>query len=307
MAMNEQDLYWLSQAANTPYYKSTYNFMLAHIKNALKQIEHNYPGFDSEKCDIYIQGSYRNGTMTTENSKLEIIVEFPLDAFGQVEIYPILKTKKILVDSKFVKQRVVNFKPALSLGFIKNDLYNYLFETTQNSGIFKNNKTITFPESRNFPIAVEVLPGYGLKNDITKAVIIWDSLINKYVASFPELHCENLQKKNEKTNGNFIKIVRAVRTLRDLMIQNDIINTGFAPSYFMECLLYNVPDVIYTGNKLSNIYLKLINYLRNCNLNNFVCAHEQFKMFGNNSDAWTTIKARSFIKLLIDIWSEYDE
>ena len=309
MAIFEEDLKYLSKKANDPYFKESFAFYKNCIDIAIKRLKKEFPFFSESDVQIYIQGSYQNGTMVDELAKLEIVVEFGQNSFATLEKLPKLKISRIWSDEEdgiLVKKRVVSFKPNVHLGIIKKILLESLMAQTGNDGIYNNSKSIYIPAYKSNKIPCEILPCYTLNNTPgNESVIIYDAYINKYVAAFPKLHCKNLATKNEETEGNFIQVVRIFRNIRDILIKNEVIKDSFAPSYFLECLLYNIPNELYKGG-LSSMILKILNYLINCNLNDFICAHEQFKMFGNNSDAWTTYKARSFINLLSNVWEQYE-
>lgn len=307
MAIFEDDLFYLSKKSDEPYFEGSFDFYKNCINHALDKLKKEFSFFNRQDVKIYIQGSYANGTMVDEFAKLEIVVEFGLNSFGELAKKPKLNVKTIWLQNSLIKKRIVSFKPNIHLQLIKKFLLESLIEETGNDGIYNNSKSIFIPAYKVNKIPCEILPCYTLSGEKeNESVIIFDSYINRYVAAFPKLHCKNLSIKDEETNGSFIKMVRVLRNIRDILINNEIIDDKFAPSYFLECLLYNVPSELYKGS-LSSVMLKILNYLINCNLNKFVCAHEQFKMFGNNSDAWTVYKARSFINLLIQIWNEYEE
>lgn len=307
MAIFEEDLFYLSKKSSEPYFEETFDFYKNCIKTALNNIKEKFDFFDEDDVKIYVQGSYKNGTMVDELAKLELVVEFGLNSFGPIDRTPVLKLKTFWswVQKDLTKKRIVTFKPNIHLALIKKLMLESLIQSTHNEGIYNNSKSIFIPAHAGIKIPCEILPCYTLSDSKDcQSVIIYDSFIDKNVAAFPRLHCEHLAEKDKATNGQFIKMVRIFRNIRDILVSNQVIDEKFAPSYFIECLLYNVPNKLFEG-KFQSSMLKILNYLANCNLSKFVCAHNQFKMFGNNSDAWTTYKARSFINLIIQIWEEY--
>ena len=307
MAIFEEDLFYLSKKSAAPYFEDSFAFYKNCIKTAINKLKTEFDFFDEQDVQIYLQGSYENETMVDEFAKLEIVVEFGQNAFGEIDKKPQLKVKSIWSDNSLIRKRIVAFKPNIHLQLIKKLMLESLIEETGNEGIYNNSKSIFIPAYKKNKIPCEILPCYTLStSEKDESVMIYDSYINKYVVTFPKLHCENLKIKDKLTNGAFIEMVRVFRNIRDILVDNEIIDVSFAPTYFLECLLYNVPNELYKG-KLSSVLLKILNYFMNCNLNKFVCAHERFKMFGNNSDAWTIYKARSFINLMTQIWEEYDE
>jgi hypothetical protein len=76
---------------------------------------------------------------------------------------------------------------------------------------------------------------------------------------------------------------------------------GFAPSYFVECLLYNVPDQLFTG-RLQDCYVNIVNWLSNANMERFVCQNEQTWLFGTESTQWNTDDASMLVYQLGWLW-----
>lgn len=61
-----------------------------------------------------------------------------------------------------------------------------------------------------------------------------------WIVNFPEQQLENGRTKNRNTNGRYKHQVRILKR-----IENELVEAGRIaglPSYFMECLVYNVPD-----------------------------------------------------------------
>jgi len=62
------------------------------------------------------------------------------------------------------------------------------------------------------------------------------------VENFPEQHSANCTSKHQNTNSRFKPIVRIFKNMRNTMIQKKLLAEGIAPSYFIEGMLYNVPN-----------------------------------------------------------------
>jgi hypothetical protein len=61
-----------------------------------------------------------------------------------------------------------------------------------------------------------------------------------HVHNWEQQHYERGVEKNNATGGRFKKIVRAFKRLENDLVSANII--AELPSFFMECLVYNVPD-----------------------------------------------------------------
>ena len=140
MAITESNLQIMAQVSATPYFNSANDYITSVLQNAIKHITAEFENFDENSYRIYLQGSYENQTSTNENAKLELIVEFAQDAFGEIPEAPAYVTKPRLIGGRFVKERYLNFHPVVELNTIKNCLFDYLIENIKNPNIYKFSK-----------------------------------------------------------------------------------------------------------------------------------------------------------------------
>jgi hypothetical protein len=62
------------------------------------------------------------------------------------------------------------------------------------------------------------------------------------VENFPEQHSANCTTKHQNTNSRFKPMVRIFKNMRNTLIEKKLLANGIAPSYFIEGMLYNVPN-----------------------------------------------------------------
>jgi hypothetical protein len=62
------------------------------------------------------------------------------------------------------------------------------------------------------------------------------------IVNYPAQHSKNCTAKHQATNGWFKPMVRVLKNMRSKLVENGAIANGSAPSYFLEGLLYNVPN-----------------------------------------------------------------
>ena len=65
------------------------------------------------------------------------------------------------------------------------------------------------------------------------------------IVNFPKQHRRHGDEKDLCTGGRFKEVVRMLKRVRRRAEQERLIVAGSAPSYLLECLLYNVPDHVY--------------------------------------------------------------
>src|SRR5215469_14994830 len=81
-----------------------------------------------------------------------------------------------------------------------------------------------------------------------------------YTINFPKLHIANGEARNSqnRTNGHYKPAVRMFKNARYRATERGFLDD--APSYFVECLLYNVPDVCFTDS-MQGSYADVVNHL----------------------------------------------
>lgn len=98
-------------------------------------------------------------------------------------------------------------------------------------------------------------------------------------------------------NGQYKVTIRFIKKIKSLLVDKQIIDEQLASSYFIENLLYNVPNNYFESSCIKT-FDNVLSYLAKSDLNAFKCQHEQWKLFGNNSTQWDLRKAEIFIQFL---------
>ena len=174
--------------------------------------------FDVE--DIFLQGSYANSTEVFSSSDIDIVVVCRGPEYGTYRWESRLKK---------LKYQLYNS--------IKN-YHNFRFDVGK--------KTIKYNGSSKYA-PTDILPCISFTNkNEDQGIVFYDHRNHRLVFNYPKQHKANGIAKNQRTDGEFKRIVRVFKNLRDSLIEEGIIRENLAPSYFVECLLYNVPDYCYT-------------------------------------------------------------
>ena len=133
-----------------------------------------------------------------------------------------------------------------------------------------------------------------------EGIRFWTQSGNEIV-NYPEQHKDNGTDKQGNTNNRFKPTVRMFKRARNQLVRDAVVQKKNVPSYFIECLLYRVPDEVYVHN-LQERYCYIVNYLARANLGNLKCQNEIVDMFGSDETQWTVLKANRFVNALIDLW-----
>jgi hypothetical protein len=90
---------------------------------------------------------------------------------------------------------------------------------------------------------------------------------------YPEVHLQNCTIKHEATGGLFKPFVRIVKNMRNRLSAESFISIDTASSYFIESLLYNIPDDLF-GTSYVDTFCNCMNWLLCTDITKFACAHE---------------------------------
>ena len=85
----------------------------------------------------------------------------------------------------------------------------------------------------------------------------------------------------------------------------EMLEGGVAPSYYLEGLLYNVPNDKF-GKNYQDSFVKVINWIIEADRSKFVCANEQYHLLHENSPVtWRKEKCEAFLTAAIDLWNQW--
>jgi len=115
------------------------------------------------------------------------------------------------------------------------------------------------------------------------------------IVNFPKQHRRNGDEKDLRTGGRFKEVVRAAKRARRPA------DVGAAPSYLLECLLYNVPDEVYLTGPA---YHGALDWLRRCHRDDpatfagLLCQNGINRIFGPGPDQWAPAAAGRIVDVL---------
>jgi predicted nucleotidyltransferase len=122
------------------------------------------------------------------------------------------------------------------------------------------------------------------------------------IVNYPKKHIESCADKNKKTAGRYRCVVRVAKNARNAIIADDRtpVEAGSVPSYFLESLLWNVPDRCYRDNPATS-YRQVIGWLYENpdELDGMDFPNRMGKLFGDAPDAvWNISNAQAIINAM---------
>lgn len=258
------------------------------IKNALN----NYDKFPTSNYEVYLQGSYKNDTNIRGESDVDVVIQLNETFFNNL--------------NEEQKKRL-GLEPAK---YNYDEYYSDVLEALNNyfgsNSVKPKSKCIKIAENDNrlpADVIVSTLYRSYLKveqDSYVEGISFFTSDTGRRIINYPKQVYDNGVAKNKSTNGMFKHMVRIFKNMRKNA-------NAKAPSYYIQCLLYNIPSSNYVDNYFQTC-INLLEYIRlisNEDLEKFVCQHEKFSLFGTSEEQWDVSSARTFNRDLITFWNAW--
>jgi len=258
-------------------------------------------------AEIYLQGSYKNDTNIRGDSDVDLVVELNT-VFGH-NAHELPPDQKRLHDLTY-----------------ENATYSWEeFRADVITAVSKYYGPAKVDTTGNKSIKLLPVPG-RLKADIVPAVKFrkyshfrgrddfrakrgirfYHRTTKKAIVNFPHHHFDNGKEKNSesRTNGWFKPTVRIFKNARSYLIEKNLLADGKAPSYFLQSLIYNVPDKLFGGTYQSTFY-NLLKYWCDNTIDRFVCQNEVDNLFDSTKEQWNLPDAKTTIRAMVQLWNDW--
>lgn len=189
----------------------------------------------SRRVTVIPQGSYRNRTNCGAVSDVDICALytdntffFDLPAGMTIQNFGI----RIPADYPYAQY--------------KNEVEQALVSYLGRSGVTRGDKAFDVHEN-TYRIDADVVPCFEYRRYDTSGRYIPGTAFladsGKRIINYPEQNYRNGVKKNDDTGRRFKAVVRILKSLRAAMEADNIPAAKPIPSYLVECLVWNVPNV----------------------------------------------------------------
>ena len=99
-------------------------------------------------------------------------------------------------------------------------------------------------------------------------------------------------------------MVRVFKNLRSRLVDDGTIASDVAPSYYIEGLLYNVPNDKF-GGSYEDSFVNSMNWMLHADRSKFVCAHRQYYLLGDHPNVqWSSGKCDQFLQAAVAFWKK---
>ena len=252
---------------------------------------------DSNNFEIYLQGSVANNTNIWADGDIDIVLQFNGTFYYNYSYQPSIYNNPSNYTQQQFRQEVMKILYDQGVSYKEKNKCIELYIGGENSN-YQN---------------VDLIPCFQYKNhwgheenQYYEGIKIL-TLNNETIINYPKLHRANGEEKNKAT-GNYKKVVRIFKNIKKKLVEEYSFDEKLAPSYFIECLLYNVPNEKFNGS-FTDILCNCINWIaykdfqdiQNFeNIENLKCQNGITDLFGDDSTQWNLENCKKFINEVIE-------
>lgn len=295
MAVPESQLETWSRQGSISQSSSTY----ATIKRALEAPDTKYAG---KSYEVFLQGSYGNDTNIYGESDVDVVIR--LDSIYHYDI-------DALTAAEQASFNAVRIPGAYAYADYKADVTAALVKSFSAAEVNPGKKAVKIKANGNrrsadVVIATQFRRYYsGILGPQFESGICFFNANGDRIVNYPKQHSANCTTKHQATNQWFKPMVRILKNMRSRLVDDDSIEQGSAPSYFIEGLLYNFPNEKF-GVSYGDTFVAAINWILEAERKNFVCANEEFYLVRDSAaECWPCGSCDGFLKALTQLWNEW--
>jgi hypothetical protein len=260
--------------------------------------------YKDQQFEVFLQGSYGNDTNIYAESDVDVVIR--LDSIYGYDVSGLPLVQQAAFTQAFSKATYSfdEFKRGVVLrletAFGKEDVEpgNKAVRIKAN-GSRRSADVVVCYEYRRYvrfigPGNWEYVPG-----------IMFPSGGGGTVVNYPKRHSLNCTAKHKATNQWFKPMVRIVKNMRSKLVDDTVIGKETAPSYYIEGMLWNVPDVEFGGNYVDT-FCNCVNWLLKTDRTKLKCANEQYLLLGDSNVQWSPAKCDLFLNAVVKLWKEWE-
>ena len=297
MAISESQLETWSSQGSIQQSAATYKTMSGVLNDTGSPY---YP----KSFETFLQGSYGNDTNVWADSDVDIVIR--LSSIFYSDISNLSPADKANYESK-------RSPSEYSLDKFKGEVTSWLTENYE-TGVDGSGKAIYVPGNGNRRDA-DVLacaehhdyinyPAIG-QPSFREGIVFWTKDGTKIV-NYPKQHSANCTTKHQSTNSYFKPTVRIFKNIRNRMVADGRLKDGIAPSYFLEGMLWNVPNNMF-GTSYQQTVINCFNYVSSLkDKSQLTCANGiHWLLRDGHPVCWSPSNHEAFMAAFLKFWNEF--
>ena len=297
MSIPESQLDTWSNQGSITQSSTTYN----SIKNVL---EAGTTPYASKNFKVFLQGSYGNDTNIYAESDVDIVIRLDDCFFSDVD--------DLSEEEKAAHKQAFSDATYTHVDF-KRDVVSVLV-TQYGSAVKAGDKAIAVAANgsrrKSDVIVAAQFRRYSKFRSTSDSAyvegICFFNAAGERIANYPKQHSANLTTKHQNASKWLKPMVRVFKNMRSRMVDDGLIKASIAPSYYIEGLLYNVPNGKLTSSYGDCVVNTLNWYRQEAKKADLVCANEQYYLLRDGSHTcWPQANCDAFVEAAVKLWNEW--
>jgi len=212
----------------------------------IREAVRNYAGFANCSLKVYAKGSYANNTNVRSDSDVDIAVQCT-DAFYWDEVTLGAKPAGTSYNGPWMPSK------------LRSELKAAL-ETKFPGQVDSSSSTAFTIKSSSARVDADVIPCFNYRHYFNSGSYREGAKVFKTngesLLNYPAQQKANGNSKNQRTNLRYKKAVRIMKRLENAMVTAGVHRE--VPSFFVECLVYNIPDTVLTQMNWTDVVRGII-------------------------------------------------
>lgn len=260
--------------------------------------------YANKNFNVFLQGSYGNDTNIYAESDVDIVIR--LDDCFHSDLDSLSDDEKSAYKQAFANA-------TYTLDDFKRDVLSVL-KTQYGSAVKAGDKAIAIDASgsrRKSDVIVAAqfrrYHKFRSANDSSYVEgICFFNAAGERIANYPKQHSANLTTKHQNSSKWLKPMARVLKNIRSRMVGDGLIAAGIAPSYYIEGLLYNVPNEKFTTSYQQCVVNTLNWYQQEASKTGLVCANEQYYLLRDGyHTCWREGACNAFVDAAVKLWNEW--
>ena len=215
---------------------------------------------DNGQVEIYTKGSYPNNTNVRRDSDVDVVVEL------HACFYAAPKSGVTLLNPGPTTPYTGQWTPTKWRAAVKTAMVNYFGASSVDAS---GKVAINIGAVAGSRPSADVVPSFlyyryedAYKQEKNQGSCVFPSDGGDMIVNWPEQQLQNGRTLNTTTGGRYKNFVRALKNAENTLVAEGSLDS--LPSYFMECLVYNVPaSTLSSGSNLAAGFQSTLAYLWN--------------------------------------------
>lgn len=142
-------------------------------------------------------------------------------------------------------------------------------------------------------------------SEYVEGICFWNGKRER-ITNYPKQHSANLTTKHQNTSKWFKPMARVFKNMRSRMVDDGLIKPSGAPSYYIEGLLYNVPNEKLTSS-YQDCVINILNWYRQeASKTDLVCANKRYYLLRDGfHTCWTQANCDAFVEAAVKLWNKW--